>query len=64
MNLIRAGFVAAQVYRLWVKAYRLRDGANHHLWYEANRLWDEARRLCGFSFSTYSALREITDELD
>mgnify|MGYP001569121288 CR=1 FL=1 len=56
MNLIRAGFVIIQADRLRAEAYRL--------WVKAYRLQDEARSLCGFSFSTYSALREITDELD
>ena len=48
IDLIRAGFVIIQAYRLWVKAHRL---------------WAEAHRLCGFSSSTYGTLREITDEL-
>mgnify|MGYP001559875250 CR=1 FL=1 len=64
MNLVRAGFVIIQAYRLWAKAYRLRDVANHRLWAKADRLWAEARRLCGFSPSTYDTLWEITHELD
>ena len=63
IDLIRAGFVAAQADRLWAEARRLWAKARR-LWVEADRLWAEARRLCGFSIFTYGTLREIAREKD